>query len=113
MQDTRNVVLIVEDEPIVRMSISDALLQAGFEALEFRGGEGSQISGQKLLPPRTRGQGCPYLRFATRVSDAQSRGRLDRFPGRPRLLSALHTQPMGSHCALERVQCYNNMWRAL
>jgi CheY-like chemotaxis protein len=32
-KDTRNVVLIVEDEPIVRMSISDALVQAGFEVL--------------------------------------------------------------------------------
>ena len=32
-KDARNVVLIVEDEPIVRMSISDALLQAGFEVL--------------------------------------------------------------------------------
>ena len=35
---TRNVVLIVEDEPIVRMSISDALLQAGFEVLASANG---------------------------------------------------------------------------
>ena len=35
---TRNVVLIVEDEPLVRMSISDALLQAGFEVLASSNG---------------------------------------------------------------------------
>jgi CheY-like chemotaxis protein len=35
---TRNVVLIVEDEPIVRMSISEALLQAGFEVLASANG---------------------------------------------------------------------------
>ena len=35
---TRNVVLIVEDEPIVRMSISDTLLQAGFEVLASANG---------------------------------------------------------------------------
>jgi CheY-like chemotaxis protein len=34
----RNVVLIVEDEPIVRMSISDALFQAGFEVLASANG---------------------------------------------------------------------------
>jgi CheY-like chemotaxis protein len=37
-RDTRNVVLIVEDEPIVRMSITDALLQAGFEVLASSNG---------------------------------------------------------------------------
>ena len=36
---TRDVVLIVEDEPIVRMSISDALLQAGFEVLASSTGD--------------------------------------------------------------------------
>jgi two-component system, response regulator PdtaR len=35
---TRNVVLIVEDEPLVRMSISGALLQAGFEVLASSNG---------------------------------------------------------------------------
>jgi CheY-like chemotaxis protein len=35
---TRHVVLIVEDEPLVRMSISDALLQAGFEVLASSNG---------------------------------------------------------------------------
>jgi CheY-like chemotaxis protein len=33
-----NVVLIVEDEPIVRMSISDALLQAGIEVVASSNG---------------------------------------------------------------------------
>jgi CheY-like chemotaxis protein len=37
-KDMRNVVLIVEDEPIVRMSISDALLQAGFEVVSSSNG---------------------------------------------------------------------------
>jgi two-component system, response regulator PdtaR len=37
-KDTRNVVLIVEDEPLVRLSISHALLQAGFEVLTSSNG---------------------------------------------------------------------------
>jgi CheY-like chemotaxis protein len=37
-KDTRDVVLVVEDEPIVRMSIRDALLQAGFEVLASSNG---------------------------------------------------------------------------
>jgi two-component system, response regulator PdtaR len=35
---SRNVVLVVEDEPFVRMSITDALLQAGFEVLASSNG---------------------------------------------------------------------------
>lgn len=37
-KDTPDVVLIVEDEPIVRMSISDALLQASFQVLASSNG---------------------------------------------------------------------------
>jgi CheY-like chemotaxis protein len=63
----RNVVLIVEDEPIVRMSISDALLQAGFEVL-------ASSSGAEALELIAI---CPQV-FAV-VSDIAMPGSIDGF----------------------------------
>jgi len=37
-RESRNVILIVEDEPVVRMSMEDALLQAGFDVLTSSNG---------------------------------------------------------------------------
>jgi two-component system, response regulator PdtaR len=95
-KDTPKVVLIVEDEPIVRMSISHALLQAGFEVLTSSNG----AEALELIAVRP-------LVFAV-VSDIAMPGSIDgfelarevqrRWPGIGIVLVSGQMEPPKSHC---------------
>ena len=95
-KDMRNVVLIVEDEPIVRMSISDALLQAGFEVV-------SSSNGAEALELM-----AMHPDFFAVVSDIAMPGPIDgfelarevqhRWPGIGIVLVSGQMEPPKSHC---------------